>query len=148
MADFGQKRNGSGYYDETAYKAFMGMAKAGDIWTANDGREEVLILKNQGTLCNCLTLTDKSMDKQCIEISRYDFSVYDGGTVYTNPSMVKYLFHQRLGKFVQRIPDAEFEQVMEAVEDALGFRKPEVKVDKRAMAHELLDMILDRAGEL
>ncbi len=148
MADFGLNRNGSGYYDETAYKAFMGMAKAGDIWTTFDGREEVLILKNQGTLCNCLSLTDKAGDARCIEISRYDFNVYDGGTAYTNPSMVKYLFHSRLGKFVQRIPDAEFERVMEAVEDALGFRKQAVAVDKRKEVHDLLDMILDKVGAM
>lgn len=137
MADFGLKRNGSGYYDETAYKAFMGMAKAGDIWTANDGREEVLILKNQGTLCNCLTLTDKSMDKQCIEI-------VSAGTMYTNPSMVKYLFNSRLGTFVQRLPADEFAKVMEAVEDALGFGMR----DRRKEAHDLLDMILDKVGGL
>lgn len=139
MADFGLNRNGSGYYDETAYKAFMGMAKAGDIWTTFDGREEVLILRNQGTHCNCLSLTDKASDARCIEID---------GAGYTNPGMVKYLFNQRLGRFVRRIPEGEFAQIMEEVEDAMGFRKPEVKIDKRAIAHELLDMILDRVGEL
>ena len=146
MAEFGLNRNGSGYYDETAYKAFMGMAKAGDIWTTMDGREEVLILRNQGTLCNCLSLTDKSEDKQCIEINRFGFGVYDGGTVYTNPSMIKYLFNSRLGKFVHRIPDAEFEKVMEAVADAMGFGKK--SIDHRQEAHALLDMILDKVGGL
>ena len=141
MAAFGLNRNGSGYYDETAYKAFMGMAKAGDIWTTFDGREEVLILRNQGTLCNCLSLTDKSNDPQCIEI-------LSAGTMYTNPSMVKYLFNQRLGTFVQRLPEDEFAKVLETVEDVLGFRKPETKIDKRQIAHELLDMILDMVGEL
>lgn len=139
MADFGLNRNGSGYYDETAYKAFMGMAKAGEIWTTFDGREEVLILRNQGTLCNCLPLTDKASDARCIEVD---------GAGYTNPGMVKYLFNQRLGRRVAILPEGEFAQIREAVEDALGFRKPEVKIDKREIAHELLDMILDRAGEL
>lgn len=141
MAEFGLNRNGSGYYDETAYKAYMGMAKAGDIWTTWDGREEVLILRNQGTLCNCLSLTDRMRDKQCIEIT-------SAGTMYTNPGMIKYLFNDRLGRFVQRLPDDEFAKVLEAVEDVLGFRKPETKIDKRQIAHELLDMILDRVGEL
>lgn len=136
MADYGLTRNGSGYRDETAYKAIMGMAKSGEIWTANDGREEVLILKNQGSLCNCLSLTDKASDARCIEID-------DAG--YTNPSMVKYLFNQRLGRFVRKIPDGEFAQIMEAVEDALSIGKP---IDRRKEAHELLDMILDRAGGL
>ena len=137
MAEFGLNRNGSGYYDETAYKAFMGMAKAGDIWTTMDGREEVLILRNQGTLCNCLSLTDKSRDKQCIEIS---------GAGYTNPSMIKYLFNDRLGRFVRQLPDAEFESVMEAVADVMGFVKK--SIDRRQEAHALLDMILDKVGGL
>lgn len=141
MADFGLNRNGSGYYDETAYKAFMDMAKAGDIWTANDGREEVLILRNQWTFCNCLTLTDKLRDKQCVEIERYD-----GGTAYTNPGMIKYLFNDRLGRYVHRLPESEFAKVKEAVEDAMGFGKQ--TIDRRAEAHALLDMILDKAGGL
>lgn len=137
MADFGLNGNGSGYYDETAYKAFMGMAKAGDIWTTYDGREEVLILRNQGTFCNCLTLTDESRDKQCIEIS---------GAGYTNPGMIKYLFNQRLGRFVRKIPEDEFAQIRDAVEDAMGFGGKAVEVDKRKEVHELLDMILDKVG--
>ena len=143
MADFGLNRNGSGYYDETAYKAFMGMAKAGDICTTMDGREEVMILKNQGTLCNCLTMTDKSNDPQCIEI-------ISAGAKYTNPSMVKYLFNSRLGRFVQRLPADEFAKVREAVADVMGFGEQTAKteIDKRKIAHELLDKILNVAGGL
>ena len=122
MADFGLNRNGSGYYDETAYKAFMGMAKAGEIWTANDGREEVLILRNQGTFCNCLTLTQVCRDKQCI-------CIY--GVGYTNPGMIKYLFNDKLGHIVRQLPEDEFERVMEAVEDAMGFGGKVVEVDAR-----------------
>ena len=139
MADFGLNRNGSGYYDETAYKAFMGMAKAGDIWMANNGREQVLILKNQGTFCNCLTLTDRSGDKNCIEI-------ISAGTMCTNPGMVKYLFNSRLGAIVQKLPASEFEKVMKAVEDAMGFGKK--IVDRRKECHDLLDAILDKVGAM
>jgi hypothetical protein len=137
MADFGLKRNGSGYYDETAYKAFMGMAKAGDIWTANDGKEQVLILKNQGEFCNVLTLIDTYKHSRMMEIN-------SAGTYYTDPAMIKYLFHDRLGVFAQRLPASEFEKVMEAVEEALGFGMR----DRRKEAHDLLDMILDKVGGL
>lgn len=139
MADYELIRNGSGYYDETAYKAFMGMAKAGDIWTANDGKERVLILKNQGEFCNALTLLDTCKHSQMMEIT-------SAGTHYTDPGMVKYLFHSRLGAFVQRLPADEFKKVREAVEDALGFGKQ--AVDRRKEAHDLLDMNLDRVGGL
>lgn len=139
MAYYGMNRNGSGYIDSTAFKAIMGMVKAGDIWTANDGREEVLILRNQGSLCNCLMLTDTCRGDQCIEIN-------SAGVMYTNPGMVKYLFNDRLGTFVQRLPDDEFRKVREAVAEALGFG--ESATINRKEAHDLLDMILDRAGGL
>ena len=117
------------------------MAKAGDIWTANNGREEVLILRNQGTFCNCLTLQQVCRNKGCIEIN-------SEGTMYTHPGMMKYLFNDRLGQFVQRLPATEFEKVREAVEDALGFGGKTVEVDKRKEVHDLLDMILDKVGGL
>lgn len=169
MADYGLKRNGSGYKDETAYKAFMGMAKSGEVWTANNGREQVLILKNQGTFCNCLTLTDKSNDNQCIEIiisghPRLQEPVLatldhckqrsalvgeadlHAGTMYTNPGMVKYLFNSWLGTFVQKLPASEFEKVREAVEDALSIGRKAVDKDHRKECHDLLDKILDKVG--
>lgn len=138
MADYGLTRNGSGYKDETAYRAFMSMVKAGEVWTANDGREEVLILRNQGTFCNCLTLTDSAKDDQCIEIM-------SAGVMYTNPGMVKYLFNSRLGAFVQRLPEDEFAKVRETVEAAMGFGKT---IDRRKECHDLLDAILDKVGAM
>lgn len=139
MADFGLKRNGSGYRDDTAYKAFMNMAKSGEVWTANDGREHVLILKNQGTFCNCLTLTDNDRNEDNMEI-------VSAGRMYTNPGMVKYLFNSRLGAFVQKLPATEFAKVVEAVEDALNINRKRVDKDHRKECHELLDKILDRVG--
>ena len=139
MADYGLKRNGSGYKDETAYKAFMSMAKSGEVWTANDGRERVLILKNQGSFCNCLTLTDDDKHEGNMEI-------ISAGTMYTNPGMVKYLFNHRLGAFVQKLPATEFDAVVQAVEDALSIGRKKVDKDHRRECHELLDKILDRVG--
>lgn len=139
MADYGMKRNGSGYKDETAYKAFMSMAKAGEVWTANDGRERVLILKNQGSFCNCLTLKDDDKHEGNMEI-------ISAGLMYTNPGMVKYLFNSRLGSFVQKLPATEFDAVVQAVEDALSIGRKKVDKDHRRECHELLDKILDRAG--
>ena len=140
MAEFGLNRNGSGYYDETAFKAFMGIAKPGDIWTANDGKN-VLILRNQGTFCNCLTLLDTYKHTRMMEVN-------SAGTYYTDPAMVMYLFNERLGRFVHRLPDAEFEAVKEAVEDAMGFGEKAVKSDNRKEVHALLDMILDKVGAM
>ena len=82
---------------------------------------------------------DRSNDNQCIEI-------VSAGMMYTNPGMVKYLFNNRLGTFVQRLPDDEFQKVREAVAETLGFGGK--AAIRRKEAHDLLDMILDRAGGL
>lgn len=140
MADFGLNRNGSGYYDETAFKAFMGIAKPGDIWTVSDGKN-VLILKNQGTFCNALTLLDTYKHSRMMEVN-------SAGTYYTDPAMLMYLFNEKLGRFVQRLPEDEFAKVREAVEDAMGFGRKAVEVDKRKEVHDLLDMILDKVGAM
>lgn len=132
-------KNGSGYKDETAYKALMGMAKPGDVWTAGDGHKKVLILKNQGAFVNCLTLVDTQKHSRMMEIN-------SAGTFYSDPAMIEYLFCERLGTFVQRLPADEFDKVFEAVEEALAFGRKKVDQDHRRECHELLDKILDRAG--
>lgn len=144
MAYFGMSKNGSGYRDETAYKALMGMAKAGDVWTAGEGREKVLILKNQGAFVNCISLADARKHEHMIEVN-------SAVTYYTNPAMVKYLFCEKLGTFVERLPADEFDRVLESVESVLKFPRlrhsKTGKTGHRAECHALLDKILDRVGE-
>lgn len=143
MADYGMSKNGSVYRDETAFKALMGMAKPGDVWTMED--RKVLILKNQGAYCNCLTLMSEKKCERMIEIISAE-------TFYTDPGMVRYLFNDRLGVFVQRLPMDEFDNVLEAVEEALRFprlriSRPKKSERHRRECHALLDMILDRTEE-
>lgn len=99
----------------------------------------MLILKNQGTFCNCLTLTDTNKHEGSMEI-------ISAGTMYTNPGMVKYLFNDRLGAFVQKLPATEFANVAEAVDDALNISRKRIDKGHRKECHELLDKILDRVG--
>lgn len=139
MADYGLKRNGSGYRDETAYRAFMSMAKPGDVWTAGDGHKKVLILKNQGAYCNCLTLIDTHKHDRMMEIR--SALVY-----HTDPAMLEYLFCDKLGAFVERLPADEFDRVLEEVEAALYFGRKGADKGHRKECHELLDKILDRVG--
>lgn len=139
MAYFGMSKNGSGYKDETAYKALMGMAKPGDVWTAGDGREQVLILKNQGSFVNCLTLAERKKHENMLEIQ-------SAGTFYTNPAMIKYLFCEKLGTFSQRLPADEFDKVIDAVEEVMRFRRPGKVEQRRRECHALLDEILNKGG--
>ena len=137
MADYGMAYNGSGYVDSTAYKAIMGAAKPGDIWT--EGDRLVLILKNQGAFCNVLMLREEQTHSRMIEI-------ISGMRFYTDPAMIKFTFCERLGQYCQRLPHDEFERVLEEVENALGFREAREKTTRKAY-HALLDKILDEAGE-
>lgn len=140
MADYGMKRNGSGYYDPTAYAAMIGMAKPGEIWETNKDGKLVLILNNHGGFCNCLTLTDKSEDKNCMEVRG----------MYTNPGMVRYLFNDYLSCWVSTLAHDEFDDIMAGVADALGLHggkhepAPEpVEMTLAQKCHALLDMILE-----
>lgn len=112
--EFKMDRNGSGYKDETAYKAFKNMAKAGEIWTFNSfgNEKEVLVIKNHGTHCNVLTLLDECKTKYCIEIN-------SRAKKYTDPRMMQYLFNDNLGQFVKALSDEEFDKVLAEIEDAM-----------------------------
>lgn len=113
--EFKMDRNGSGYKDETAFKAFKGMAKAGEIWTFNNfgNEKEVLVIKNHGGHCNVLSLLDECKTKHCIEIN-------SRAKKYTDPRMMQYLFNDNLGQFVKALTGAEFDTVLDEIEDALG----------------------------
>lgn len=137
MADYGMGYNGSGYVDPTAYKAIMGAAKPGDVWT--EGEKLVLILKNQGAFCNVLMLREEQVHSRMIEI-------ISGKHFYTDPAMVKFTFCERLGQYVQKLPKDEFAKVLDEVSTALDFANVQRK-GKREMCHALLDEILDRVGE-
>lgn len=115
MMETSMKYNGSGYYDETPYKAAMQMAKPGEIWTSNTGKE-FLILKNHGTLCSVLHLLDRVPRNTTgtVEVMRKE------EMCWTNPSMVVYLFNQSLGEYIEKIPDEEFLGIMATVGERLG----------------------------
>lgn len=141
--EFKMTRNGSGYYDETATKAFNGMAKSGEIWTAgNNGRErEVIIIKNHGRMCNVLSLLDERKGNNCIEVVSRSLK-------YTDPRMIQYMFNDSLGQFVKALSDEEFDKVLDEVEDAL-----EVNINRHIVNEEGAGMLklykesLEKANE-
>ena len=114
MAMFSMKYNASGNYDGTAYNAMMDMAKPGEIWTSNIGKE-FLILKNHGTFCSVLNLKDEQPRNtdDCIEVISRQVR-------WTNTAMVGYLFNQTLCEYVKTIPEEEFTAIMEDVAARLG----------------------------
>lgn len=112
MVDFGIKRNGSGYYDETPYKAVMGMPKAGEVWSTTHDKL-FLILKNHGKYCTTLALNETNRDNECLAVTvEYP--------LYTNPAMLGYTFNSFFCEFIKRIPDEEYMVIMDEVSARLG----------------------------
>lgn len=115
MTETSMKYNGSGYYDETPWKASMQMAKPGEIWTTSMGKE-FLVLKNHGTMCSVLNLADTAPRNNaagCVEIISRQVR-------YTRPEMVQYLFNQYLGEYVKTIPTEQYESIMQTLAEKLG----------------------------
>ena len=129
MMETSMKYNGSGYYDETPWKASMQMAKPGEIWTSNTGKE-FLILKNHGTLCSVLHLLDRAPRNSTDSIE-----VACKALRWTNPCMIVYLFNQSLGEYIETVATEQFEGIMQVVADRLGVKIAVQKVE--APAQEL-----------
>lgn len=107
-------RNGSGVYDGTAYKGMMGAPKPGEVWMHRNGHteKEVLVIQNHGTESTILTLTDESK-------SKLDIQIISKSIKYARPHMLQYAFNQSFGEFVKKLSDADFDNVLDAIEDAL-----------------------------
>ncbi len=122
--EFKMNRNGSGAYDGTAYDAMMSAPKPGEIWTFKNGysEKEVLVIQNHGTVCTTLTLVDEHKGRDCIEIVSKSIK-------YCIPYMLQYSFNQSFGEFIKKLPDEEFDGVLDAIEDALdlNINRPEVQ---------------------
>lgn len=139
MAMFSMKYNASGNYDSTAYSAMMNMAKPGEIWTTSQGNE-VLILKNHGTLCSMLKLLGNQPyhDDDCIEVVSRQLR-------YTNPCMVAYIFNQGLCEYIKSIPEEQYTQIMQTVGDRLNVT---IRVNKEEAPVPGLEEMKARAESL
>lgn len=123
------RRNGSGYYDETAFKAISGMKpQPGEIWTHKVSDGLMLVLNRDEHVCVCLKLGEKpAMNKIMVR----------GKTMmWTNPIMVGYCFDEVLEAYVKTMPDAEFLEVQKAVKKALGLSHVPDKANGQGHAPE------------
>lgn len=139
MADYGMTRNGSGYWDETPYKAVMGAPKAGEVWSSTQDKL-FLVLKNHGEFCTVLGLNEYNRKNECLPVTvEY--------TLYTNPGMTAYLFNTAFAEYVKRIPDEEYMAIMDAVAEALAVTLT-VKTEKDDSAAAKISELQARCAEL
>lgn len=110
MTENNLKRNGEWYNDPTPYNAFSEV-REGEIYTV--GEKEVLVVRVHDGYANVLMLVDDKPVRNHIEVQ-------SRSKKYTIPSMLSYLFTDRVGwGFIKRLPDDEFETVLREVEAAL-----------------------------
>lgn len=119
------KRNGSGYYDETAYKAISHLPKAGEVWTFGD--REILVLQSHSKYVNALSLLDTPKTSESIEVCSVSLK-------YTDPGMIQYVYIDSIGRFIKRLPKAQFEAVQASVTASLGLNK--VQADQESSSTE------------
>ena len=118
------KKNGSGYNDPTAYEALKNIIQMegktmefyrGDIVeieTKNGNLKEAVVLQTHDKYSNILILTDDD---------RMPYSVNCRGERYANPGMVQYVFNDHVTGFIRSMTDSEYESIMNAVIDSLGY---------------------------
>lgn len=109
MAEFKMNRNGSGYYDETAYNGLNGMVKEGEVWTCttnlNSTQKEFLIIKNHGTFCTALLMVDEPTSDRI----KVDSGI--GFQRWTDPRLVQYIYNSNMCRRIALIPEETFEAI-------------------------------------
>ena len=112
MQDYGLFKNAEGYTDKTAGQGIYNAdtPKAGEIHETDFG--EVLVLKNNGNVCNCLKLIDQEfMDTIPVEASC--------GSYFVNPKMVMFQFNNKFLELKGNVTESVYNHVMGCVEEVL-----------------------------
>lgn len=117
------KRNGSGYYDPTAYEAIInvekenGRMKRGEIWEVEyqGTYKNAVVISAQERFCNVLMLNDEMKTEQ-------DVQVRSRSILYTHPAMLSYKFNDGFAQFIRTMEDDEFESLLDCITEKLGIQ--------------------------
>ena len=122
------RRNGSGYYDPTAYKALKNIereeqemeVRKGEIWEVEMGNNlrTVLVLAEHGSYSTVLIFSDEQRERRTVQLNAQ-------GMKYTEPGMITYKFNDGFNKFIRLTTDEEFADIMNQVAGALEIEKKE-----------------------
>lgn len=120
------KRNGSGYYDETAYKAMKKMEreekmdiKKGEIWEVamNGGNREMLCIKAFEKYAVGFLLSQEEAEENCIMVmSRTKMYADTGRTIYA--------YNRNIRNYIKTLPEDDMEYVMFEVAKTMGMELP------------------------
>ena len=112
------KRNASGYYDETLYKAMTTGPKPGEIWTHNTSGAYMLVVANVGGVCVTLRINDNARDERSLPVTART-------EMWANPQFIGYCFNSMLGQFVKMANKDEFEAVKSGIAEVLDLVEEE-----------------------
>lgn len=108
------RRNGSGYIDQTAYKAIRNIEgvremERGEIYEVqyNGDYKEAVVIAVHPNLCTVLMLDDKQYNNSVQVVST--------SIRYANPEMLSYKTKRDFGRFVKIMKDDEFKVLMNQV---------------------------------
>ena len=117
------RRNGSGYYDPTAYKALKNIereeqemeVRKGEIWEVEMGNNlrTVLVLAEHGSYSTVLIFSDEQRERRTVQLNAQ-------GMKYTEPGMITYKFNDGFNRFIRQTKEEEFADIIGQVECAMG----------------------------
>lgn len=129
------KRNASGYYDETPYKAMTTGPKPGDVWVRQDGANMLVIAVN-GSICNTLRMNVTPKDANSIEVK------HGGVSEWINAPYVGFIRSGELLNYEFHINDDLFLTIKGKVGEALDLydeEEDEEEDDEAVSNSELMD---------
>ena len=110
------RKNAEGYSDPTAATTLT-RKEGGDIWEYKGG--ECLILKGRSGFATILRLHDSNLYGDRVKVADRD-----DGPRYVDPAFIISGRYQEMGRYVETVDTVTFEQVIEAVENALAIELP------------------------
>lgn len=126
------KRNASGYYDETPYKAMTTGPKPGDVWVRQDGANMLVIVVN-GNICNTLRMNDTQKDANSIEIKHGDRSWW------VNAPYIGFIRAGDLVSYEFNVEDEQLMSIKTEIGEALGLYEDEEEAEEAVSNNELTD---------
>lgn len=124
------KRNGSGYYDETAYKAMKQVEKGekmdikrGEIWevSMNGGIREMLCIKAFEKYAVGLLLSQEETEENSIMIkSRTKMYADVGRTIYA--------YNDNIRSYIKTLPENDMDYIIREIAKTLELEPPEPEV--------------------
>ena len=117
-------RNGSGYYDPTAYKAIKNYMRNGENSMKLYKGDIVEIETNTGLTKEAVILSVHSKFSTILILTENEslpYSVNCKGLRFTDPGMIQYVFNDNVKELIRSMKQDEIDYLLQEVVDGLGY---------------------------